>query len=349
MLKRGISLVLVLAIILLCLCSCDISSIKESSIYKYARSVKNYIQNQVSELFENTSEDNTKKNLSILIIGNSHSIDAFWLLYQAYMDQHPNTNLCIGILHYGGANIDEHVNFGETGKEVITYYKNDSGKWKTLKEVTSEYVLRDHPWDIIMMQPAKEDLSDPTLNKDGRDALAAIIHKYVKNPHEIMWHVSWPSPNDETFFSPDYIRQPPKGYKEKLTRLYGFDPVNQYSVQVNMTKEHALEDIMYSKAVCSGASIMHALLVQGFPQLELWRDYTHLSDYGRLMASYALVAQIAEEPIESVGIDVITVGWRHKQNRDQGQLEITQELKEGIIAAANYALESTWIIPDATT
>lgn len=341
MLKKVTSLILVLAIVLLCLSGCDISSLKESTIYQYARSVKKHIQNQVTELFQD--------NLSVLIIGNSHSIDAFWLLHQAYLDQHPNTNLCIGILHHGGANIDEHVDFANTGEEVITYYKNTSGKWKTKYKVTSEFVLTDHPWDIIMMQPAKEDLSDPTLNKDGRDALAEIIHKHVKNPHKIIWHVSWPSPDDETFFSPDYIRQPPKGYKKKLTRLYGFNSVNQYSVQVNMTKEHILEDPIYSKAVCSGASIMHARLVQGFTQLDLWRDYTHLSDYGRLMAAYALVAQIAEEPIKSVGIDVITVAWRHKQNRDQGDLEITQELKDGIITAANYALENTWIIPESTT
>ena len=332
MLKRVLAVFLVLVMLLLCLASCDLSSVRIPSIFEVADSVEEYFQEKVS----------------VLIIGNSHSIDAFWLLYQAYMDQHPDTKLCVGILHYGGANIDEHVAFGNSGEEKIRYYKNNSGKWDIKYDVTTEFVLTDQPWDIIMMQPAKEDLSDPTLNKDGREALAEIIDRYVDNPHEIMWHISWPSPNDETFFSADYIRQPPQGYKDKLTRLYGFDPVNQFSVMVNMTKDHILDDDLYSKAVCSGASIMHAHLAQGIAQLELWRDYTHLSDYGRLMAAYALVAQITDDPIESVGIDVITVGWRHKQNKDQGDLEITQEMKDAIILAANYALENPWVIPEAT-
>ena len=331
MFKRVIAMSLTVVIILLCLTACDISSIRIPSVFEIADAI----------------EESLKEKVSVLIVGNSHSIDAYWLLYQAYMDQHPDINLCVGILHYGGANIDEHVAFGNNGQEKIRYYKNDSGKWDIKYDVTTEYVLTDHPWDIIMMQPAKEDLSDPTLNKDGRHALAEIIDRYVKNPHEIMWHISWPSPNDETFFSEDYVRQPPAGYKKKLTRLYGFNPVNQFSVMVDMTKQHVLDDPIYSKAVCSGAAIMHAHLAQGVPQLELWRDYTHLSDYGRLMAAYALVAQITNEPIESVGIDVISVGWRHKQNKDQGKLVITQQMKDVLIKAANYALESPWVIPEA--
>lgn len=281
----------------------------------------------------------------VLIVGNSHSIDAFWLLYQAWMDQHPETDLCVGILHYNGACIDEHVEFASTDAEEMRYYKNDSGKWEIEYGVTYSYALGDQPWDTILMQPAKEDLADETLNKDGRHALAALIDQYVTVPHQIMWHISWPSPNDETFFSPDYIRQPPKGYKDKLTRLYGFSPVNQFSLMLSQTKENVLTDPLYDDALCSGAAIMHALLVQEYAQLDLWRDYTHLSDYGRLMVAYALVAQFTDTPVKSIGIDRISVGWRHKQNADQGELVITDEMKQGIVRAAAYAMTNTWEMP----
>ena len=295
-----------------------------------------------------TTEDASLQNerKSILIVGNSHSVDAFWLLYRAWKDQYPDENLCIGILHYGGASISEHVDFANSQQSVIRYYKNDTGKWKVTYDVTTQSVLTDEAWDIILMQPAKEDLADPTLNAEGRHALAEIIDRYVTTPHEYMWHISWPSPNDETFFSPEYVRQPPEGYKEKLTRLYGFNPVTQYSLMLDQTKKNILDDPLYTKAVCSGAAVMHALLVQEMPQLDLWRDYTHLSDYARLMVGYALVAQLNNTPIESVGIDVITVGWRHKQNKGFGPLELTAELKQGIIDGANYALRSPWVLPE---
>ena len=164
----------------------------------------------------------------ILIVGNSHSVDAFWLLYQAYMDQYPGTDLCVGILHYGGACIDEHVKFAENKDEVIRYYRNNSGKWDIQYGVTTEFVLKDQPWDTILMQPAKEDLADDTLNKKGR---------------------------------------------------------------------------------------------------------------------HALVAQFTGKPIQEVGINRITVGWRHKQNKEFGPLDLTDEMKQGIIRGANYALKSPWELP----
>ena len=289
--------------------------------------------------------DVKKESLSLLIIGNSHSIDAFWLLWHAYKDQHPDTDLCVGILHYNGAAIDEHVNFLNTGESVIRYYKTTNGHWSIKYNVTAESVLTDRPWDVIMMQPAKEDLAHETLNREGRYALAEAVNRYVKNDHEFVWHVSWPSPNDEVFFSPDYIRQPPVGYKDKLTRLYGFNPVTQFSLMTDMTQKWVLDDPLYSNAVCAGSAVMHALLTQGMEQLDLWRDYTHLSDYGRLMVGYAITAQLTGEPIGEVGIDVITVKWRHKQNKAQGPQTVTPAMKQGIVAAANHSLKDPWNLP----
>ena len=289
--------------------------------------------------------DVEKKKLNVLIIGNSHSIDAFWLLYQAYMDQHPNTDLCVGILHYNGAAIDEHINFLETGEAVIRYYRNSTGWWHIQYDVTAEAVLTDRPWDVIMMQPAKEDIADETLNQDGRHRLAALVDRYVTTPHEFVWHVSWPSPNDEIFFSPDYIRQPPVGYKDKLTRLYGFNPITQFRLQTEMTQKFVLDDTLYSNAICSGSAVMHALLTQGMEQLDLWRDYTHLSDYGRLMVGYAITAQLTGVPIGEIGIDEIPIRWRHKQNKSQGPQTVTPEMKQGIVEAANHSLKDPWNVP----
>lgn len=289
--------------------------------------------------------DVQKKKLSVLIIGNSHSIDAFWLLYQAYKDQYPDADLCVGILHYNGASVDRHIGFLEKGDAVIRYYKNDSGWWRIKYDVTSKAVLTDQPWDIIMMQPAKVDLSDPNLNRDGRYRLAKLVDQYVTNPHEFVWHVSWPSPNDETFFSPDYIRQPPSDYKDNLIKLYGFNPITQFGLQTEMTRKWVLDDPLYSNAICSGTSVMHATLTQGVPQLELWRDYTHLSDYGRLMVGYAITAQLTGNPIRQVGIDEIPVGWRHRQTAPQGVQIITPTMKRILVDACNYALKNPWNVP----
>lgn len=294
-----------------------------------------------------TLSENTD-GLHILIVGNSHSLDAFWFLRSAYLDQYPDADLCIGILYYSGGSISEHVTAANNKDPVNRYYLNNDGKWVIQHEVTHEYILSDQEWDIILMQPGKEDIVHPTLNKDGRYALVEVINRYVTNPHVFMWHITWPCPNDETFFSPDYIRQPPDGYKDRLIALYDFNPVNQYSEKIEMTKQHILDDPLYADSLCSGAAVMHALLTQGVSQLDLYRDYTHLNDYGRLMVAYALVAQFTKTPIETVGIDVIDVRSRYYMFKDQGDLTITDEMKQIIIQAANYSLESPWEMPEQT-
>ena len=278
-------------------------------------------------------------------MGNSHSIDAFWLLYEAYMDQHPDTDLCVGILHYNGACIDEHVNFIDSNESVMRYYKKTGSTWKIKYNVTSASALTDRPWDTILMQPAKEDLADPTLNADGRHALAEGIARYVQNPHKIMWHISWPSPNDETFFSDDYVRVPPVGYKDKLMNLYGFNPVNQFNNMLTLTTANVLNDPLYDDAYCSGAAVMHALLSQGFTQLELWRDYTHLSDLGRLTVAYSMYAQLTGNPIQQVGIDTIPVEFRAFQYQYLGDMAVTEQMKDIVRQAANHSLEDPWNVP----
>ena len=283
--------------------------------------------------------------LNILIIGNSHSIDAFHLLYETFMDQYPDLDLTVGILHFNGCSISEHATFGQRNSRVYRYLKNDNGRWNIQIQWTMKEILQDVEWDVVMIQPAKEDLSDPTLNLKGRTALKKQIDKHLTTPYSLIWHVSWPSPNDETFFSPDYVRQPPVGYKDKLTRLYGFDPVTQYSVMIGQTRQHILNDPTYFKGVCSGTAVMQAYLTQGVSQLELWRDYTHLSDYGRLMVGYALVAQLTGRRIESVGINVVSKWKRHYQNRHLGNMKVTEEMKETIIESANYTIAYAWEMP----
>ena len=293
--------------------------------------------------------DTTAKRMRILIIGNSHSIDAFHLLYMAYKDQYPNTDLCLGICHYNGASIDEHVRFARRNSKAYRYLKNEKGRWVITIKNTMKSVLRDEPWDVIMIQPAKEDLADKTLNLSGRRALESKVDHWMRTPYKLIWHISWPSPNDEMFFSPDYVRQPPKGYKDKLTRLYGFNPKTQFSLMLCMTRAHILEDDTYYSAVCSGTSVMQAHLEQGVPQSELWRDYTHLSDYGRLMVGYALVVQLTGCPIEEVGVDTIDKYSRHVQYRDLGDMTVTEEMKRSIVIAANHTLENAWVMPTDPT
>ena len=267
------------------------------------------------------------------------------MLYQAYKDQYPNQKLVIGIAHYPGGSIYEHVEFAQKDEPVYRYYKSATGKWKMENDYKLSTILKDRSWNIVLYQAAKIDLDDETLNLEGRRTLEAYVDEALEQPHKTIWHTTWPSPNDEQLFSPEWPKQPPENYKEKLIKRYGFDPVNQYTFMVETAKAHILGDKTYDKAICTGTAVMHAYLSGACTQLDLWRDYTHLTDFGRLMVAYSLVTQLREKPLKSIGIDTIPRRLRHKQYRDLGNMTVTQEQKEIIIRSVNYALEHPYSIP----
>lgn len=282
--------------------------------------------------------------MKILIIGNSHSTDTFRLLAEAFRDQMPHQDVVMASLYYSGCSITQHNKHIEQDAAVYRYTVNRNGVAEVTYNVTVLHGLRDENWDIIMLQAAKPDLDD-TLNLAGRRKLERYIDENVINPYALAWHTTWPSPNDETFFSPTWVRQPPAGYKENLQRLYGFDPVTQFGVLTQKGKDHIVPDDTYAYKICTGAAIMHTYLVQGFPQLELWRDYTHLHDFGRLIVAYAMYAQLTGNKISAIGMDTVPVHKRHEQFQHLGDLQITEEMKQAIISAANYSLENPWTIP----
>lgn len=280
----------------------------------------------------------------ILIIGNSHSVDAFQLLHLAFRDQMPEEKVTLGILYYSGCSITRHIEFGKNGEEVCHYYKNTDGLWNIEKKVDMERVVTDEAWEKVFLQAAKSDL-DETLNRPGRRELEKMVDAWDPAPHRFYWHTSWPSPNDPYFFASD--KKVPEGYQDRLIRLYGHNPVNQFTVLTAKAKEHILPDKTYEKAICTGAAIMNAHVTQGRPQLEIWRDYTHLNDFGRLIAAYAFFAQLMGRKIETIGADAVPVELRHKNFQEEGDLRLTEEMKKIIITAANHALEDPWTVPEA--
>lgn len=276
----------------------------------------------------------------ILIIGNSHSVDAFHFLHDAFSDQMPDEEVTLGILYYSGCSIDKHIGFYKDNDPACDYYKNTDGEWSISKKTALlKAVLEDEPWDIVFLQAAKVDLDD-TLNLDGRRELEAIVNEHLKNPHGFGWHTSWPCPNDPYFFAEG--RFVPNGYKENLERLYGFDPFNQFAVLTGKARKHILADDTYTKKICSGAGVMNAYAVQGVPQTEIWRDYTHLNEFGRLIAAYTWYVQLTGNKIEKIGIDTIPAHKRHKYFTELGDMTVTDDMKQVIIAAANQSIDNTW-------
>lgn len=281
---------------------------------------------------------------NILIIGNSHSVDAFALLNEVFQSQQPERDYILGIIYYSGCSITRHVDFYRNNEPKVHYYKHDGGEWTITREFYTKDVLADVKWDTVMLQAAKSDL-DETLNQSGRRELEAIVCEELGYRPQFMWHTSWPSPNDEIFFAPDAPKKVPAGYKDRLLALYGFDPTNQFTVLTDKAKAHILQDEVYVKAICTGAAVMNAHITQGRSQREIWRDYTHLNDFGRLIVAHAMYVQLMGEPLTEIKMDLVPAHKRYKRFVELGDLAVTDEMKAIILQAANHSLEDPWTVP----
>lgn len=291
-----------------------------------------------------TQSPEEEKVLKIMIIGNSHGNDTLWLLHEVFADQLPDQEVVLGSLYYSGCSVTKHVQFATENKFVYDFHRNSDGTWETTSESNLENALRNQAWDIIVFQGGRGD-ADNEYNLQGRRALEQYVSERVMQPYRMMWHVTWPSPEEPTFFSPDYRVQPPAGWVDYLQTRFDHDTFKQFTVMTDKAEEYLVPDETYEKVICSGAGIMHAHAVMGVPQLALWRDYTHLSDYGRLIAAYSFYAQITGNAVTEINLEKIPASLRHKYFRAEGDLIITEEMKQVIIAAANHALEDPWTAP----
>ena len=102
-------------------------------------------------------EVSTLDTQRILIIGNSHSIDAVQLLYDVLVAHEPDKQFVVGYLYYSGCAIWQHVNFFENKEAVYRYARNSDGFWNAQEQVPLETGLVDQAWDIVFLQGAKTD------------------------------------------------------------------------------------------------------------------------------------------------------------------------------------------------
>ena len=289
-----------------------------------------------------TQSPEEEKTLTLLVIGNSAANDTFWQLYEGFQAQAPEQEVMIGILYYSGCTIAQHVQFAQGNQAVYEYYRNSAGRWETVTEVRMQEALRDQKWDIVILQPGKN-LKE--YDKELRDPLIEFVDQHVQKTYQLYWHHTSPNPNDEKFYAPDHDPQPPSGYRQKLIDQYGFDPVNQMKICYGLMEEEVLGDERFEKFISTGTATAYALFVGNVPQTEIFRDYTHLTDYGRLIASYALYTQITGDVITEVKVDSVAAGLRNRRAQVLGDMEVTPEMKQMVLDAVTYAQKNTWTIP----
>lgn len=303
--------------------------------------------------------------LKILILGNSHSLDATNLLYEVFHTEAPEQKLVLGALYYSGCSIQQHKNFLTQNQKVYVYYKNDGtqpGRTWVKQDATCLDALQDEQWDIIFMQATGAGTN--LFNGDWK-----IVVDYVMNHQDIApklgLHYSWACPDDYALYldddAPYNHPTSPTSWRNKLERLYGVDGKYNQSKMYQLGVEGMTTHLIDSTEITGRAfdivlptctTVQYAYAVLGRDHEELYRDYTHLNDYGRVMVAYHWYAAIMGiEELTEVNLDAIPAALKHRNSQfpaadADGNYALTADMKADILETVNWTLKNPYNLPE---
>ena len=90
----------------------------------------------------------------------------------------------------------------------------------------------------------------------------------------------------------------------------------------------------------------------GRPLPELYRDYTHLNDFARVIASYHMYAAIMGiDEISEIKMTTIPVALKHRNSQypvadANGEYKLDAQMQADIIASVNWALANPFSLPE---
>ena len=304
--------------------------------------------------------------LKVLVVGNSHGLDATNLLYEVFKDQeYSEQKVVLGALYKSGCTMKEHSDFMTNGLPNYDYYENDGsnadGSWTVIEDTVADTALYAHQWDIVIMQQMSNYAA--TASTFSKTQFKTVIN-YVKD-HQVGtprfgWHMVWTHPDGNEYLysngsNSNLLNPDPESWLNYHVKNFPsatdptkYDQSVMYDKMVACAQEYIENDTtflgsdVYDFVIPSATAVQYAHDVQGMAEAEVYRDYTHLSDYSRLMVAYLWYAKITGNTVSNVGISAIPSVLHHNNSTYpvvSTGLKITSDMQANILEAVNHALQ----------
>ena len=306
------------------------------------------------QAYQDTEKDGI---LKVLNISNSHGQDAIWQLPTVLNAEMPDQEYVIVEMYQSYA-LTEHIQAAKNDSPVYYYQINTGGDWVTLTtEATIAEGLLTQNWDYVMFNESSRHLGLESKMSQGMvDWFADYIMDHLGHEPKLLYDMTWASPTDDRFYTDATRQQATSTFKSTYTKDYGFDHVNHYNQLVALTKKYLVGHEAFYKIIYNATPVQYAGEILGVPQYDvnqvydLYRDYTHISDYARLMVAYNWYCQIFEiEALTEVKADMIRWETRapwNNRHKKLGDLTLTQQHKDVIVASVNYSLKNPLEMPE---
>ena len=296
-----------------------------------------------------------EETLKILTIGNSHANDSNWQLQNVFAQQDPEQKVTVGVLYYSGCSVAQHVNFAKNNLAEYQYYKNETGSWvgHDTPLDTMRDALEDEQWDIVLLQEMNIALGQPsTFQNDNLQYLIDYVYAHTDVAPKLGFNMVWANPVTDIYWNestrPTTL---PNNWVERYESIYGTDQMHMYECMTDNVQTYILTNASIDPdyVMPSGTAVQYANNVLGMTDLDLYRDYTHISEFSRLMVSYLWYCKLTGETFDSIDdiqVDVIPAHLRHSRFTAEGDMAITDEMKQAILEAINYAMNTPYEVPE---
>lgn len=275
--------------------------------------------------------------LKILTLGHSLALDSAHML-NLVADAEGYEGLTIATLYYSGCPLYKHVKFmTEDAAEYSLHLSStdtpDQAPTK-ISGVTMKYALEYDDWDIVIMQGGVFEIAKHNTYTNGD---IQLIQNYVNkyNPGAIFaWNVTWVPPTTESLQN-QYPKSPNtyiSGYA-----AYDNDRSVMYGYVMECVQAYIETDSTFIYVIPAGTAIENALSSH-LEETDIYRDYVHMNDLGRVIAAYTWYCTLAGiDHLDEIQLDAIPVAFFKTTTGEEDRV-LTDEEKRIILEAVNNAL-----------
>jgi len=270
--------------------------------------------------------------MKILLIGHSLGTDASFMFPDVCKNEGME-NLIFGRLYHSGCRMVQHVDYLRDNAAQYSYDEYDiskddcwkrayaDGSWQELVPGTAtdiyiedgtvaqtmQFGIQRHDWDIIIMQCASYEganVKDSYYTTNGHEldltGYTQELMDYVlandiepRTAPKFAWNLIWSKPADRNVWT--------DANKTMMDRHFNGDEYLLYTEMMRVFQAEMLPAFDFAYVLPSGTA-MQNLKSTSLKNTDIYRDYGHATDYGRLAAAYSWYCTMFGKNIEDCTI-----------------------------------------------
>ncbi len=278
--------------------------------------------------------------LKVLTLGHSLAVDSGHMLNMIAATEGYDQPMEVATLYYSGCPLWKHVNFIKQNSAVYYLYLSSTttpdAPPTITKGVTMEYGLEYDDWDIIIMQGGVFEIAHDATYTDGNiQFIQNYVNQHKTNPDAVFgWHMAWACPTDNELRD---IYTSDKSFYTSY-EVFDHDRRKMHAAVADCVGRNIVTDDSFIYLIPAGTAVENAVSSY-LTEKDLYRDYVHVNDLGRVISSYTWYCTLAGiDHLDEIKLDAIPKAFLFS-TADKTQDRVLTDMEKAIILeSVNNAL-----------